>query len=74
MKDLRGDVVVHIFGEVDDQTYWHKCKNEILNLPKNIDVKYKGTIRSKKLFEIYPNYDVFLMPSLSETDIQFLKH
>ncbi len=66
LRDLRGDVVVHIFGEVDDLTYWQKCKNEILSLPKNIDVKYKGTIRSKKLFEIYPNYDVFLMPSLSE--------
>ena len=34
LRDLKGDVVVHIFGEVDDQTYWRKCKNEILNLQK----------------------------------------
>ena len=57
---------VHIFGAIDSEKYWIICKSEILKLPKNIKVKYRGSVDPKKLYNEYPNFNIFLMPSLSE--------
>ncbi len=66
LKKLEGNIDVHIFGVIDDLKYWKKCENEILKLSRNIRVKYKGSVTSEELFRIYPKYNIFLMPSMSE--------
>ena len=48
------------------EEYWVICKSEILKLPKNIKVKYRGSIDLKSLYNEYPKFNIFLMPSLSE--------
>ena len=66
LKIVSGDVKLDIYGMIENQTYWNDCKNEIMKLPKNIKVSYKGSIKPNEVSSIFSKYDVFIFPTLGE--------
>ncbi|NET34793.1 MAG: glycosyltransferase [Cyanothece sp. SIO1E1] len=38
-------VDLSIYGPIESQTYWQKCKNLIADLPTSVDVTYRGSIK-----------------------------
>ena len=63
---IQGKVRFDIYGPIEDELYWKLCQEEIVKLPKNIQVKYEGIVEHEEVHEILSRYDAFLFPTLSE--------
>lgn len=56
----------HIYGVIDDETYWKKCLKIIDELPLNIKVKYMGSVPHNEVSKTLSQYHVFFMPTKGE--------
>ena len=59
-------ITFDIYGPLEDQNYWKKCREIIKNLPPNITVNYNGSLEGNNVVETMKQYHVFLFPTLSE--------
>tara|TARA_B100000780_G_scaffold273911_1_gene238144 strand:- start:7152 stop:8279 length:1128 start_codon:yes stop_codon:yes gene_type:complete len=59
-------ITFDIYGPLEDQNYWTKCREIIKNLPSNITVNYNGSLQGNNVTETMRQYHVFLFPTLSE--------
>lgn len=56
----------HVFGLIENEAYWKKCREAIANLPQNITVEYKGTYSQQEAGKVFENEEVLLLPTLNE--------
>jgi len=56
----------HLYGLMEDKTYWKQCLEAIAKLPKNIEVEYRGTYSPDTANEIFEKEDVLFLPTLNE--------
>lgn len=63
---IKGNVQFDIYGPIEDELYWNKCKKAISQLPANIMVKYKGLLSHDEVHETFSKYHVFIFPTFSE--------
>ncbi|MCD2138783.1 glycosyltransferase family 4 protein [Salinicoccus halitifaciens] len=66
LKELKGNITFNIFGPIEDANYWDKCLAIINNLPKNINVKYRGLATREQVNDIFMDNHFFLFPTLGE--------
>ncbi len=66
MGELSGDVELDIFGPLDDQQYWQECLKKIESLPRNVTVRYRGTIGHELVLKVAAEYDFFILPTRGE--------
>ncbi len=66
LKKIKSKVVFHIYGPLEDLYIWEICKEKIKNLPKNIEVEYKGTVAKENVKKIFGEYDLMFLPTLAE--------
>ena len=66
LHQVSGDIVFNIYGPLEEENYWLKCKDAISKLPKNISVTHLGTLDYDEVFNIFASHDVFLFPTFSE--------
>ncbi|THE11107.1 glycosyltransferase [Enterococcus hirae] len=66
LKNCKSDIIFDIYGPVEDQNYWEKCKQLIEKLPQNIKVCYRGALDPNEVTSVYTKYDAFLSPTLGE--------
>lgn len=66
LKDVDGWVEFNIYGSLEDELYWEKCKKAIAALPENITVNYNGSVSHDEIFEAFSNSHIFLFPTFSE--------
>lgn len=66
MKQVNAEVVLDIYGPIYDESYWTKCEAEIRTLPKNINARYRGVVRSGGVPKVMAEYDLFFFPTLGE--------
>lgn len=66
LPEIKGDLLIDVWGPIEDQSYWEDCVKIINRLPSNIKVETRGAIPfeavAKKLFE----YHFFVLPTLGE--------
>ena len=55
-----------IYGVIDDEKYWAKCKNKIQKLGANIDVNYKGILKHHEVINVISDYHLFFLPTKGE--------
>lgn len=60
------DVEFDIYGPLEDATYWQRCQALIRELPPNVQVAYRGTVKPENVAETFACYDLFLFPSHGE--------
>jgi CO dehydrogenase/acetyl-CoA synthase epsilon subunit len=58
LKSILYDDTFDIFGPIEDELYWKKCKAELSN--SNIKWKYKGVLEHDQIIETFSKYNVFL--------------
>lgn len=58
--------VFDIYGPISDPEYWGRCQNEIAGLSDAVQVNYCGEIANADVARRIADYDVMLLPSLSE--------
>jgi len=60
------DVEFDIYGPLEDATYWQRCQTLIRELPPNVKVAYRGSVKPEKVAETFSCYDLFLFPTHGE--------
>lgn len=66
LKNLNGNVILDIYGPIEDDLYWKECQGEINKLSDNIKVNYKGIVENSKVKLILSQYDLFYLPTYGE--------
>lgn len=66
LKSCKTQVEYHIYGQINSTSYWDECKKCITELPKNIEVEYKGTVSPVEMSQIYQNYHFMYLPTTGE--------
>lgn len=66
LNEIDGTVHYDIYGPLEDKKYWEECKGIIEQLPPNIIVSYKGTIKHQEVFSTFSKYHLFLFPTRGE--------
>ncbi|WP_288235955.1 glycosyltransferase [uncultured Prochlorococcus sp.] len=66
LRKIKYNVDFDIYGIIDDSSYWLKCKNLMENMPSNINISYKGSLKHELVEETFRLYDLFFFPTLGE--------
>lgn len=59
-------IVFNIYGPIEDEAYWNKCKNIIKNMPNSVDVIFHDRIDPAFVMEKLAQNDLFFLPTLGE--------
>ena len=62
----RGKIQFDIYGPLEQEEYWEKCKTLIETAPDHICIKYKGALIPEEAKKVFLNYQCFLFPTFSE--------
>lgn len=63
---ITSEVELDIFGPVEDQAYWDACLRLIDQMPGNVRVTYRGSVRPDVVQTTFTEYDAFVLPTLGE--------
>lgn len=66
LKKVQGEVVLDVYGSMEDSAYWNRCQQIAQQLPAGVIVNYCGHISHDQVHETFSRYDAFLFPTLSE--------
>lgn len=66
LKEIKGNVVLDIYGPIDDKKYFERCKNVMEVLPNNIKCNYYYSVSHEKVYETLAKYHFFLFPTYGE--------
>ena len=61
-----GSVILDIYGNIEDKTYWNKCENVIENLESNITVQFKGILSTELVQQTISKHHYLVLLSYSE--------
>lgn len=66
LTDIKGNLKIDVIAPIEDENYWQECLKKIEGLPKNIFVKYLGSVPHEKVCETLLKYHFFILPTISE--------
>ncbi|MFV2021929.1 glycosyltransferase [Micromonospora sp. LOL_023] len=55
-----------IFGPLEDEQYWARCRQLIATMPGHVRVRYLGELAAEQVLPAFSGYDAFLFPTLGE--------
>ena len=59
-------VLFDIYGPIEDQKYFNKCKEAASLADPHIQINFKGPIAHANIFNVLQNYHVFFLPTQGE--------
>lgn len=59
-------VRLDIYGPVEDQAYWRRCREHLAGLPGSVVVRYRGELLPDQVRPTFSRYDAFVMPTRGE--------
>jgi glycosyltransferase involved in cell wall biosynthesis len=66
LKSLSGAVEFDMYGPVEDEPYWERCRRIISELPDNIHVRYNGAIAPGEASHIFSQFHFQILPTRGE--------
>jgi glycosyltransferase involved in cell wall biosynthesis len=66
LSEVKGNLIIDVYGPLEDEAYWFECEEVIKTLPSNIKIEYKGSIPHEKVPEVLFNYHFFILPTIGE--------
>jgi glycosyltransferase involved in cell wall biosynthesis len=60
------EIIIDIYGPIEDEAYWKKCQNIISEMPENIKVSHKGVITFNQIEEKLSPYHFMFLPTKNE--------
>jgi glycosyltransferase involved in cell wall biosynthesis len=66
LAGVKGEVGIDIYGPVDDERYWARCRAVIDTLPPNVAARYHGPVPHEQVSEVFRGHDLFLFPTWGE--------
>ncbi len=59
-------VTLSVFGPISEPNYWYSCLELARQLPQQIVVRYRGTVRPDQVAGVFADHDLFFLPTLGE--------
>lgn len=59
LMHVKSQAEYHIYGPIEDESYWEQCEQAIKRLPPNIEVLYLGPLEPQKIIDTLSSYDMF---------------
>jgi len=56
----------HIYGTIEDHSYWDNCRKIIERMPPNVSVSYYGAVNHEEVYGIMQSHDLFFLPTKGE--------
>ncbi|HUQ64846.1 MAG TPA: glycosyltransferase [Flavitalea sp.] len=67
VKSIAGcSVLFDIYGTVEDEKYFLKCREAVSGANPHIHINYKGPVANINIFNVLENYHVFFLPTVGE--------
>lgn len=66
LQQAKCNIRFDIFGPISDPSYWDQCQAVIETIPKNIVVRYCGSVLPSDVQQTFAAYDLFLFPTRGE--------
>lgn len=66
LQNVQAPVTFDIYGPDEDKQYWKECQAIIAQLPRHIQVTYRGAVSPAEVVRLFGNYDLFFFPSKGE--------
>ena len=66
LNQINQNIILNIYGTIEDKEYWNNCLELIKSAPQNINIKYWGEANPKEVQEIFSKNDVFIFPTFGE--------
>lgn len=66
LSKVKSDVIMDIYGPLEDKEYWLECQDLIQKLPQNARVEYKGRLEPEQAKLVAKEYDCYFLPTMSE--------
>ncbi len=69
LKEIKNEslqIDYHIYGAIKDNAYYNACLEKIKDLPKSINVAFKGEIPATEIETVLAKASLFILPSKSE--------
>lgn len=63
---LHGEVVLDLWGPLENKDYWAACEKQVQLCQPNVKVSYRGEVAHEKMHAVLREYDVMLLPTLGE--------
>jgi glycosyltransferase involved in cell wall biosynthesis len=63
---VKGDVLFDIYGPIEDPVYWIECQSLSSKLPRNIVIRYLGSVAPDTIRYVFSRYHVLLFPTRGE--------
>ena len=66
LREVVGEIVLNIYGIIDDAVYWDECLKSIESMPPNVKVIYHGTVARDCIFDAYKQSHLMFLPTKGE--------
>lgn len=66
LMTVKADVTLTIAGPAEDEVYWETCKQQIAQLPSNIQCSYIGPQANNQLHQLLLHNHLFILPTAGE--------
>lgn len=66
MESASGDVVLDVYGNMEDAEYWERCRRAADDLPSGVRVEYRGKLPFEAVDETLARYHFFILPTRGE--------
>jgi glycosyltransferase involved in cell wall biosynthesis len=60
------EVILDIYGPIDEAEYWSQCEAVIRQAPANIKISYKGSVEYSKVAELFRQYHFSVLYTMHE--------
>lgn len=68
VKSVAGcSVLFDIYGTIEDEKYFQKCREAVSRANPHIFINYKGVVANVNIFNVLENYHCFFLPTLGES-------
>ncbi len=66
LTGIKGDLIIDVWGPLEDLQYWEECLKIIKKLPSNIKIEAKGAVPFEEVTNKLLEYHFFVLPTLGE--------
>lgn len=66
LRGIVGDVILDVYGPIDQKSYWAACEKMIASLPDTVKVNYRGAVDYSDVAATLSSYHFLILPTTGE--------
>ena len=66
LREVDVPVSYHLYGPVDDEEYWQRCRSQIDDLSEHVSVQYHGAVKPPGVARVMQQHHVLFLPTRGE--------